>query len=166
MVDYWLDSNVFIEGKKGPYGFDIAPRFWTMIDELIADNRVSCPAMVYTELLHTQDDLADWTQNRRASGLFVQPDTDVQEAYRAVIAHVMEHYPDNQARRRFLNRADPWVIAHTLAKGGTVVTLEMRAPDNSQQVKIPNVCNRFNARSINTYDMLERTGGIVEWLAR
>lgn len=161
MVDYWLDSNVFIEGKKGPYGFDIAPRFWTMIDELIADNRVACPAMVYRELLDTQDDLADWTQNRRESGLFVQPNTDVQESYRAVVEYVMQHYPDNQARRRFLNRADPWVIAHALTRGGTVVTLEMRAPNNSQQVKIPNVCNQFNVRSINTYDMLRELG--VSW---
>ena len=39
MPEYWLDSNIFIEGKKGPYGFDIAPRFWVLIDELVAGSR-------------------------------------------------------------------------------------------------------------------------------
>lgn len=163
MVDYWLDSNVFIEGKKGPYGFDIAPRFWIMIDELIADNRISCPAMVYNELLGTQDDLAAWAQNRRESGLFIQPDTEVQEAYRMVGEYVIQRYPDNQARRRFLDRADPWVIAHATAQGGAVVTLEVIMPDSSHQVRVPNVCRHsgFNVRCINTYDMLRELG--VSW---
>ena len=161
MVDYWLDSNVFIEGKKGPYGFDIAPRFWTMIDELTDDGRISCPAMVYDELSDTQDDLADWAQNRRVSGLFVQPAPDVQEAYRAVVEHVMQRYPDNQARRRFLNRADPWVIAHAIARGGTVVSMEGRDPSVSQQVKIPNACGHFSVQCVNTYQMLRELG--VSW---
>ena len=165
MVDYWLDSNVFIEGKKGPYGFDIAPRFWSLMDELIADNRIACPAMVYKELLDTQDDLATWIQNRRASGLFTQPDIHVQETYRGVVDYVMQGYPDNQARRRFLDRADPWVIAHAIAQEGTVVSLEGRVRNDSQQVKIPNVCDhfgvRFNVRCVNTYQMLRELG--VSW---
>lgn len=163
MVRYWLDSNVFIEGRKGPYGFDIAPRFWTLLDELICDDQISCPTTVYDELLDTQDDLADWARNRRVSGLFVQPDADVQEAYRAVVEYVTQRYPDNQAKRRFLNRADPWVIAHTIAQGGIVVTLETRVPDNSQQVRIPNVCRHtsFNVQCVNTYQMLRELG--VSW---
>lgn len=161
MVEYWLDSNVFIEGRKGPYGFDIAPRFWTLLDELISDSRVSCPKMVYDELLDTQDDLADWTQNRRVSGLFVQPNADVQEAYRAIVGYVTRHYPNNQARRRFLDRADPWVIAHAMAQGGSVVSLEGRALQASQQVKIPNVCDHFGIRCLNTYQMLRELG--VSW---
>ena len=163
MVDYWLDSNVFIEGKKGPYGFDIAPRFWTLIDELIADNRISCPIRVYDELMEGQDDLSAWTQARRTSGLFVEPDVTVQEVFREVIGYVMQRYPDNQARRRFLNRADPWVIAHAIAQGGAVVSLEGQVSGVSQQVRIPNVCSdhRFNIRCINTYDMLRELG--VGW---
>ena len=128
MTDYWLDSNAFIEGKKGPYGFDIAPRFWALIDDLTESGQISCPAHVCDELLEGQDDLEEWARDRRASGLFVEPDAEVQVAYRDVVAYVVQHYPVNQARRRFLDRADPWVIAHAIAEGGTVVTLEMRDP--------------------------------------
>ena len=161
MTDYCLDSNAFIEGKKGPYGFDIAPRFWELIDELTDSGQISCSAQVYNELLEGQDDLEGWARDRRAQGLFVEPDAEVQEAYRDVVAHVVQRYPDNQARRRFLNRADPWVIAHAIAEGCTVVTLEMRDPEISQQVKIPNVCDQLNVRSINTYQMLRELG--VSW---
>ena len=161
MPDHWLDSNVFIEGKKGPYGFDIAPRFWALLDELIEDGRISCPTMVYGELLDVQDDLAAWAQERRASGLFVQPPEQVQETYREVLGYVMQRYPENQARRRFLNRADPWVIAHAIVQGGTVVSLEGRDPSASRQVKVPNVCDHFEVLCVDTYQMLRDLG--VSW---
>ena len=163
MADHWLDSNVFIEGKKGPYGFDIAPRFWTLLDELTENGRIACPMRVCDELLDGQDDLAGWAQARRRSDLFGEPDVPVQEAFREVIAYVTQDYPDNQAKRRFLDRADPWVIAHAIAHGGTVVSLEGRDPDASQQVKIPNVCEHFNVPYVNTYQMLRGLG--VSWNA-
>ncbi len=158
MVEYWLDSNVFIEGKKGPYSFDIAPRFWALIDELIDDRRISCPIRVYDELLEGQDDLSDWARARRPSGLFLEPTPAVQHAFTIIIAYVMDTYPDNQARRRFLNRADPWVIAQAFVLGGSVVTLESRVSNNSQQVRIPNVSQHFNVAGVNTYQMLRELG--------
>lgn len=104
---------MFVEGKKGPYGFDIAPGFWAMIDGLIEASRIACPAEVFAELRDGPADLTSWAGERRALGLFVESDAiAVQEAFKRVVAHVMRNYPDNPARRRFLDKADPWVIAH------------------------------------------------------
>ena len=158
MVEYWLDSNVFIEGEKGPYGFDIAPRFWNVLDDLIIAHRVSCPVLVYDELQNVQDDLSTWAKERRRTNLFVEPSEAVQRTFQGVITYVMQRYPDNQSRRRFMSRADPWVIAHAIAQGGAVVSLEGRAPDTSAKVKIPNVCSHFNVTCINTYEMLRELG--------
>ncbi len=161
MVEYWLDSNVFIEGAKGPYGFDLAPRFWEILDEMAGDGLLACPAMVYDELLDGQDDLASWTRNRKGTGLFADPDMAVQRQFQRVCAHAAEHYPDNQPRRRFLDRADPWVIAHAMATGGAVVTHEQRNPATSNKAKIPNVCGHFDVRRIDVYRMLRERG--VSW---
>ena len=60
-----------------------------------------------------------------------------------------------------MDGADPWVIAHAIAHGGVVVTFEARAPVNSHQVRIPNVCQRFDVRCITTYQMLRELG--VSW---
>ena len=160
MADYWLDSNIFIEGKKGPYGFDIAPRFWALIAELTVDGRISCPVWVYEELLEGRDDLVGWAQNRKASGLFVEPSLDVQQAFKEITAYVSTSYPDTQATRRFLSRADPWVIAHAVAEGGAVVTMEIPLPPNVPKVTVPNVCNHldFNVRYLNTYQLLRELG--------
>ena len=80
--------------------------------------------------------------------------------FQEVVTYVMQRYPDNQSRRRFMNRADPWVIAHAIAQGGTVVSLEGCAPNTSTKVKIPNVCSHFNVTCINTYQMLRELGAI------
>ena len=148
---------------KGPYGFDIAPRFWELIDEMIEVGRIACPTRVLRELLDGQDDLSTWARERRNSGLFIAAEPAVQEASAGVIQFAVTRYPDNQARRRFLDRADPWVIAHAGVDGGKVVTSEVRVPENSGQVKIPNVCDQLQVpvRSINVYQMLRELG--VAW---
>ena len=154
---------MFIEGMKGPYGFDIAPRFWELMDEMIEVGRIACPTRVLGELLDGQDDLSTWARERRHSGLFIAAEPAVQEASAGVIQFAVTRYPDNQARRRFLDRADPWVIAHAGVDAGTVVTSEVRVPENSVQVKIPNVCDQLQVpvRSINVYQMLRELG--VAW---
>ena len=106
MPDDWLDSNVFIEGKKGPYSFDIAPRFWSLVDELTDAGRISCPVRVYEELLDGQDDLSDWAKARRPSGLFLEPSTAVQEAFRHITACV--NAPLVSIRRFVPTRPTPW----------------------------------------------------------
>ena len=161
MPEYWLDSNIFIEGKKGPYGFDIAPRFWVLVDELVAEGRISCPMRVYDELLDGQDDLEAWAQERRESGLFLEPEAAVQETFAQIAGYVQASYPNTNATQRFLGRADPWVIAHAIVEGSAVVTMEIAVQPNVQKVKIPNVCSHFNAPCVNTYQMLRELG--VRW---
>lgn len=152
---------MLIEGVKGPYGFDIAPRFWAILDELIADDRISCPLLVYDELQKVQDDLHAWAKERRKTGLFVEPSLTVQRRFQEIVEYVSARYPDNQSRQRFLDRADPWLIAHAMSRDGSVVTLEAKAPDTSLKVKIPNVCSHFNVTCMNTYQMLRELG--VTW---
>ena len=160
LPEFWLDSSIFIEAAKGPYGFDIAPGFWTSLDQMVEEGRIASSLEVYRELTVGEDDLEEWARHRRSSGLFLEPDAAVQDRFRAVAEYVNNHYAANQAST-FLDAADPWMIAHAAAYGGTVVTLETRVPDNSQKAKIPNVCDQFNVRSINTYQMLRELGAVL-----
>ena len=161
MTDYWLDTNVFVQGSRGPYGFDIAPTFWELLDDLVADGRIASPVRVYDELFDGHDELVAWARTRRASGLFVEPDVAVQVSFREVVEYVKTRYRPIRETHRFLDKADPWVIAHAHAKGGKVVTLEQQVPNISRIVKIPNVCEHFRVESINTYRMLRELG--VSW---
>ena len=160
MSNYWLDSNVFIEGEKGPYGFDIAPGFWTFLDDMVSTGRVCSSKMVYDELTEVDDALHEWAKARKSSGLFPVPDSAVQDRFRDIVNYVNMHYPAQQSSK-FLGKADPWIIAHAAAYGGAVVTLETRVSNDSQKAKIPNVGDQFKVRSLNTYGMLRELGAAL-----
>ena len=91
---------------------------------------------------------------REKAGIFKDTDAAVDQESQKVAAYVEQRYPDNQSRERFLDGADLWIIAHAIAKGGSVVTHEQRNPIGSKKAKIPNVCDHFNVRCIDVYQML------------
>ena len=86
---FWLDTNVFITPKNSYYSFDIAPGFWTFIDEQAESGEIAAPALVYDELVERSDDeLARWARERRSGPLFVQPSASVQSALTGVADYV------------------------------------------------------------------------------
>jgi hypothetical protein len=79
--DYWLDANVFIQAKNGPYGFDIVPGFWEAIEDFAKLGVIRSPVRVLAELTHHQkDDLSKWAvkSSVKTSGLFESSDQAVQ----------------------------------------------------------------------------------------
>jgi len=159
-VIYWLDTNVFIQAKNGPYSFKVVPAFWAFLDEQIQAGNIRCPKMVYDELVGNEaprDDLALWVKNRRQSGLFAPATRPVQVVMGTVADHVCDKYQHHQAAE-FLRGADPWLVAHALHSKGIVVTHESGRKLNAKKVRIPNVCGELHVPCVNTYEMLERLG--------
>ena len=155
---FWLDTNVFITPKNSYYSFDLAPGFWSFIDEQARTGEIAAPALVYDELVDRSDDqLARWARERRGSALFVQPSASVQSALTRIADHVTSRYEPNQAAD-FLKGADPWVIAHAIAEGGIVVTLETKVSPRSTKVKIPNISEQFGVPWIAMFEMLSELG--------
>ncbi len=104
-----------------------------------------------------KDELAAWAKNRKTTGLFVKPDSSVQEAYRAVVDYVYNNY-DQANSRVFLDYADPWLIAHALSTSGIAVTHEGLVGSNSRQVKIPNVCAHFGVGWASIFEVTRKLG--------
>jgi hypothetical protein len=155
---YWIDSNVLITAKDGPFRFSIAPVFWKTLDNQAQLGRIRVSKMVYDEIVKDgpDDELAKWIKSRRAEGFCVTPDQSVQVQLRKIADHVQAHYRTHQAAK-FLSDADPWVIAHALASNGIVVTFETFQPD-AKKVKMPNVCNAMGVPFKNLYDMMQELG--------
>ena len=157
---YWVDTDVFIQSKNGPYGLDFAPGFWRWLEQCIVDGRVRSPMLVHTELTSYTDELADWARARAAEALlFVNPTQNVQKIYGTVATHVQTNYPPAQ-HALFLSGADGWVIAHAIETSGVVVTHEATVHPNSQKAKIPNVCAHFNVPCVKLQDMRKAIGGL------
>ncbi len=122
----------------------MAPRFWSFIDEKAAEGLLLSSSLVYGEVAGGNDELANWARERRDSGLFREPDESVQECFRVVTAYVTERHEQRHAAR-FLEGADPWIIAHAMRDGGRVLTLE-KWDDTRAKVKIPNVCSDMDVQ--------------------
>ena len=158
MIQFWLDSNTFIQAKNGPYGFDIAPGFWKVLDEQSDQGIIASSTLVYKELVEkSTDELAAWARQRKERPLRVQPDKAVQDAFAEIATYVAGRYPPTEAAKS-LKGADLWVVAHAKAKGGRVVTLETLVNSQSQKAKMPNVCAHFGIKPAITSDMLRSLG--------
>jgi len=132
---------------------DFNKSFWDVLDSQVGAGTVYSSVMVYNELTVEDNKLSEWVKNRRSTGLFVNPSEGVQTLFRGVADYVKSTYPSYNADR-FLGGADPWVIAHAIEDGSTVVTQEVLVQADSKKVKIPNVCKKFSVEWANTYNMI------------
>lgn len=72
------------------------------------------------------------------------------------LAKSMRSHYKQRAIEEFLaaELADPWLVAYSMANNCTIVTYEKSEPSRKSRIKIPEVCNRFNVKYINTIEML------------
>jgi rRNA-processing protein FCF1 len=162
MPPYWIDSCVFIDSANGPYTFARAPGYWLFIDKGLKEKSICTSEMVYRELVGFGDELSKWIKHRKQFGLCIPLDKAVQEQMTKVADHVATcgRY-DASNISDFLSGADPWIIAHAITNGGTVVTNESRLQPNAKKVRIPDICAHFKVRCISGYQMLDECGAVI-----
>ena len=154
---YLLDANVFIEAKNRYYSFDICPGFWKWMDIQTLIGDVASIVTVCKELTDGNDALAEWINNRKDDGLFLDiSDEATQGAFKRIASTVQNGTCTTAAKADFLSKADPWLIAKALAIGATIVTHEQPTPEARKRVLIPNVCADFNIPYMNTFDLLHK----------
>ena len=59
------------------------------------------------------------------------------------------------AKRVFLEKADPILVAYALAHGQTLVTHEVHIEGERRKVKIPTVCQALRVPCVRTFQMLK-----------
>lgn len=150
---YLLDSNTLIQAKNEYYAFDLCPGFWDWIDREHSAGNVFSIERVRDELEDGNDDLAAWAKDR-AAGFFLPDDQASLTAMRTVSTWVQDGDFREDAKRVFLGGADPFLIAHALAHGHTVVTHEVHIEGERKKVKIPTVCRGLNVPCERTFQVL------------
>lgn len=151
---YLLDSNTYIQAKNSYYNMTFCPAYWDWLDQQAAQHQVGSISEVYDELVDGSDSLADWVRSRRSHFIpTVSP--EIQSAMSDIANYVMALPRKPQANiDLFLEKADPWLIACAMVGGHTLVTHEVWQDPNSKKVKIPNICDQFGVRYINTFGLL------------
>lgn len=154
---YVLDANVFIQGQKTYYGFDICPGFWLALVRQHDAKRLCSIDKIKDELVAGKDQLADWAKTGVPNTFFKgTADKHVSDAFKDMVNWVQsEPQFTLEAKAEFSSVADGWVIAYAKANGMVVVTHEEYAPGVKRKVPIPNVCLEFDVKYCNTFEMLQ-----------
>lgn len=139
LVTYCLDANVLIQALQKYYSPKICPDYWDVLNQLGKEERVFVPAEIKDEITKTEDDLSEWL---KASSIPVRKtDGNVTGCWSRILGTHNDHqYLVAEAKGRSLG--DPWVVAHALDSGATVVTKEeFNRNYKTTKIKIPNVCD-------------------------
>ena len=154
---YVLDANVFIEAAKRYYAFDIVPSFWRMLIDHAEAGQLLSIDRVKDELLRA--DLKTWASNTFHEFFASTSDADIIDVYREIMTWSQNQTPfTDAAKAQFASVADGWLIAYALAKGCVVVTHEQYDQNIKRKIKIPNVCQAFDLRYIDTFQMMRELG--------
>lgn len=154
-MSYLLDANSYIQAKNTHYRMVFCPGFWDWLDSASNAGKISSVTSVYKELVDYGDELSEWAKERTNHFLSVN-DASTQITFAQIATFVMDlPLPKKTEKIRFLEGADPWLIAKAGATGQTVVTHEVLVPPTSQKIKIPNICQQFNVPYMSAFDLLE-----------
>ena len=156
MTVYLFDTNVLIQAKNLHYGFDFCPAFWDWIIENNKDGKVASVQKVFDEIHrpNIKDRLANWAE-KRGTRFFLKPDDGVSSALIRVSNWAFGQEYTKKAINRFLVGADPYLIAHAIAYGCTVVTHEQFS-ESHKKIKIPNACIDLGVPCIDPFVMLRK----------
>lgn len=152
---YCLEANVLIQAWKFYYSPKFCPSYWDVLNELGGASRIFVPYAVYEEVTRTDDELCKWLKQSRIE--IKDVDEKVIQCLQAIWAANPIHITlvDNVKGRSL---ADPWVIAHAMCEGATVVTKEEKVTAlNASRVKIPNVCENMGVEWMNDFIFIFNT---------
>lgn len=160
MKRYLLDTNFFIQAHRSYYPLDIFEGFWKNAKNLASDGRIisidKVKKEIYDKSSH-EDELKLWCQDNLSNDFFKATDAYLPNYIKIVqwVNSKRNHYK-NSAIEEFLQTdlADPWLVAYALKENLNIVTYEKSEPGTKKRVKIPEVCNQFSVKFINTIDMM------------
>lgn len=160
MSRFIVDSNFFIQAHRSIYPLDVVQSFWLKIKTLSENGIIVSIDKVKKEIFDNsahEDELKKWCDSNLPNDFFIDTDTVLQN-YISIVNWVnsMSHHYTDSAIQEFLETdlADPWLVACAMSYNWTIVTYEKSEPNRKNKIKIPEVCNQFNVRYINTIEML------------
>ncbi|MDF1618600.1 DUF4411 family protein [Petrocella sp. FN5] len=158
-MQYLLDTNIFIQAKNIEYPFDVFPGFWDWLDRDLTAKSISSIKPIYTEIENGNDELAEWIKTYNNNDYFLPVDDVTTQEKFAEIANWV-YAPDriykDTAKDEFLSVADSWLVAKAAAHGFIIVTQERYDANCKKKILIPNVCEVFGVRWIDTIELLRK----------
>ena len=170
-VLYLLDACVLIDANRDYYPIERVPEFWEWLLEMGKLDRIKIPQEFYEEVIFPRppkdkkDPLVEWLKNYK--------DTLVldEEAVVDQVTRVLEHgYASDLTDEELIKIGrDPFLVAYALVnlqKRSVVTTEHSRPSRHRANRKLPDVCNDFDVRCINTFTLIQELDFGTGWRER
>jgi len=162
MMEYLLDTSVFVQAQRRYYQFEVFPGFWEYCIQKFIDGSISTVTQVYEEIQAGDDELAHWMKGNYPRKSLESPQNNVDAIghYQKMFTWAQSHYMQKGVDITFAaDVADPWLCACACLENLTVVTQEVAGGTNykgGKGVKIPDICKQFDIECIDTFELLKR----------
>jgi len=137
---YLFDADSLILANRHDFPIDRDPgTFWRFLEDMGNQGQIRIPEAVIDEIGRRDDSLSGWLSTRRS--IFLIPKNDALPNIRRVLD---VYGPVTDVDLEELNeKADPYLVAHALALGATVVTNEAGHPGATSPLNkhIPDICS-------------------------
>ena len=167
---YLLDANTLIDAKRDYYPIDRVPEFWDWLIYQGQQGKIKIPIEVYEEFYDTKDKdgemdaLATWAslvevKEALLFGEQVEQDLVARITYGGYIKNPTDDELEKIGR-------DPFLISYALKdiENRCIVTTETSKPSRiGANRHIPDVCNDFNIRCINNFQMIKELNFSTNW---
>ena len=144
---YLLDTDPLVLANRHDFPIDANPgTFWQFLEDMGTRGEIGIPESVFEEISRGDDSLNRWLSGRK--DIFIIPTINalahlkqVLVAYGSITEIELE---------QFNHKADPYLIAHALTLGATVVTNEISKPHATGTLnkQIPDICHYLQVSCI------------------
>ncbi|KQS26657.1 DUF4411 family protein [Dyadobacter sp. Leaf189] len=162
-MKYVIDTSSFTQAHRAYYSFKIAPTFWNFLDEQFKCKTITSIDKVYDEIKRGKDKLYEWIclDGIKSNLIDTKKEPGILQHYGNLMqwANGIERLKQN-ARDEFatFENADPWIVCCAMHYELIVVSQETLSPFSKSRIFIPDVCEAFSIRHINTFEFLEDIG--------
>ncbi len=167
---YLLDANTLISAKNFYYPIGRVPEFWDWLVYQGQLSNVKIPIEIYEEFKDTKpkdgqkDELALWADTLEVKEALLFDEESEPDLVSRVI---YEGYtPDPTDDDIMKMGRDPFLISYALKdiQNRSVVTTEASRPKRvGANRHVPDVCDAFNIRCINTFQLIQELNFSTDW---
>jgi len=163
MQIYLVDSNFFIQAHRATYPLDIAIGFWCKVNKLANSGVIFSIDKVKNELYNKNDELESWCNSNLPASFFKDSSEKIQEYSQITgwaVSKAAHYLPYALSEFLDADEADAFIVAYALSDKDniTIVTQEVSQPSRKNRIKIPEPCNEFKIKYINTIEMFRHLG--------
>ena len=164
---YLLDANTLIDAKNYYYPIDRVPEFWDWLIYHGRSGNIKIPIEIYRELYGQKgkkDELVTWAKRAEVKKtLLLKESAEPDLVSRITYGGYLPNPTDDEIKRM---GNDPFLLSYALRdpENRCVVTTEVsKKSKKGAGAKIPDVCEKFDIRCIDSFQLIRELDFKTSW---